>query len=198
MVMSSTEVHSLPTGTHFIPIHQWGQPMAPISESIVDEKYVTAIILAEVRNITERNDFDRLVESIARHGSVRPLADGLITAYIVRLPLIVAPLLTATHVTLSNQYVFGQVIVPVQETALGALNDLAQDSGGEFYPVEYCSLCAKLAPFAVTVRLRGEDGKRAESESLYCPACAAGIADSPTEPAAEAADAAGETVTARK
>lgn len=171
--------------------------MTPSSEILAEEKQVMAIVLAEVRNVTERRDLDRLVESVGRHGSVRILADGLITAYIIRLPLNGAPLLTSLSVTLCNEYVFGQVISPVHEIALGAILGLAQDTGGEFYPVDYCSLCGKLAPFVVSVWLRGEDGKRSDSAGLYCPSCASGIADSPAEPAVVAAEAAGETVSTR-
>jgi hypothetical protein len=171
--------------------------MAPGSEMMADEKHVTAIVVAEVRNLTERSDFDHLVESVGRHGAMRMLADGLITAYVIEVPIKGAALLTAMSVTLCKEFIYGQVVFPVQEAPLDVIKTLALDTGGEFFPVENCSLCGKLAPFATTVRLRGEDGKRTESHGLYCPACAAGISDSPIEPAAITAEAAGETVTAR-
>jgi hypothetical protein len=168
--------------------------MTPMAEIESDGTFVTAIAVGEVRNLTERADFNALVSLVGRHGRVQPLADGLITACLIRVPLRAVPLLTTIHVTLRNDFVYGQVVMPVQETVIQVLKDLAADTRGEFFPIHTCSICAALAPFPATVFVRGEDGKRRVTDTVYCDPCAKSISDSPSEPAAVCAPAAAEVI----
>jgi hypothetical protein len=152
----------------------------------LSEPMATALFFAEARNRAEVDELADLAADLARHGEIRAISQGTITAYAVMLPASGAPLLSGLETTLKRDFVFGHVEMPFQETILRVVEDLAIATDSRLFPVEECEICRKAEPFPADVQVMGEDGKRRRSHSVYCAACAAEMAAGRIEqPAAE-------------
>lgn len=140
------------------------------------EPMTTALFFAETRNRAEIEELASLAVDLARHGEIRRLSEGVITAYAVRLPAGAAPLLAALETTLKRDYLFGHVELPYQNTIYRVVEDLALDTGSALSPVDDCEICHAPEPFPADVQVMGEDGRTRPSRSVYCAGCAATMA----------------------
>jgi len=147
-----------------------------ISQPNPSDPMTTALFFAEARNRAEVDELADLASDLARHGEIRLISQGAITAYAVTLPASGAPLLTGLETTLKRDFVFGRVELPFHETILRVVEDLAMATDSRLYPVEDCEICHVPEPFPADVRVMGEDGKPYRSRSVYCAGCAAEMA----------------------
>lgn len=157
-----------------------------ISHTNPSEPMTTALFFAEARNRAEVDELADLARDLARHGELRAVSQGAITAYAITIPASGAPLLSGLETTLKRDFVFGHVEMPFQETILRVVEDLAIATDSRLFPVEECEICHVAEPFPADVQVMGEDGKPHRSRSVYCAACAAEMAAGRIEqPAAE-------------
>lgn len=141
-----------------------------------EEPTITAMFFAETRNHAEVMEIEHLAEDLARNARVRCVSEGVITAYVVRLPASGAPLLVSLGNTLSANYLFGHVEAPFQDTINRVVEDLALHTNSRLTPVDVCAVCGRLEPFPSEVMVLGEDGARRSSDDTYCSSCAVEIA----------------------
>jgi hypothetical protein len=157
-----------------------------ISQPNMSEPMTTALFFAEARNRAEVDELADLARDLARHGEIRAVSQGAISAYAVVLPASGAPLLSGLETTLKRDFVFGHVELPFQETILRVVEDLAMATDSRLFPVEECEICHVPEPFPADVQVMGEDGQPRRSHSVYCATCAAEMAAGRIEqPAAE-------------
>lgn len=140
---------------------------------------VTVVFFAEPRNVHDRDELEYHATKLLTIGDVRLLCDGTLVAYLARVGIGAAPLLTLLNTTLKRDYRFGHVEMSVHPTVLGVIEDIADGTPSDFIPVGPCSLCGSDDILSGYQMVLGEDGVRRASGRFYCPGCAKDMAVSP-------------------
>ena len=133
---------------------------------ITDEDRVTAIFFGETRNQQEVLELSEYAGRFSRHGEIRNISMGPITAYVVSMMADARHLLIGLDYTLRKGYVFGCVQIPYLEATYRFVMSLAAELNSQLSPLPACCMCGRPVPFPPEVMTTSEDGNRTSATRL--------------------------------